>query len=175
MRLQWLSASVDHIFGKGPSTDMTHPAFAHITHLDMYDDFGETRVRQATKRGIPALPSLTHLCLNEDVPWDVMQALLEECPQLKLLANFWSAPSETGHEHAQNVPFRDVRFVMGSYTDYWGDWLAGAKGLTCFWDLADEFIARKRRGEIKGSVTLLIYPCHSQPKMCLEDSYWCEA
>jgi hypothetical protein len=65
-----------------------------------------------------------------------MMALLANCPRLELLANFWSR-----RELAQDPPVRDVRLVMGVYTDYSHDWEEGAQGLRDFWSVADDFVA----------------------------------
>jgi hypothetical protein len=97
------------------------------------------------------MPALTHLCLNNNVPWDVIQTVLVECKKLDILANIWDSDfSDRARERAQDVCVDDVRFVVGLYTDYLADWEAGARGRPNVWTKADDFVARKRRGEIEG-------------------------
>lgn len=49
----------------------------------------------------------------------------------------------------------DVHFVIEQYRDYWANWQACTKGLPNPWSQGDDFVARKRRGEIEGAVFYL--------------------
>ncbi|KAJ7453264.1 hypothetical protein B0H11DRAFT_2071639 [Mycena galericulata] len=95
-----------------------------------------------------SLPALTHLCLNNSVPDQILHALLSDCPHLHLLVTLWyfliarTAP--------RDPPVSDPRFVVGSYKDFEDEWTAGAHGAPDFWTLAEEFVARKRSGAIPG-------------------------
>ncbi|KAJ7465987.1 hypothetical protein FB451DRAFT_1138102 [Mycena latifolia] len=148
MRVQRLSVSLNSLFGAISSVDPRHPLFAYITHLDILDPDPATSAPHFSTH-IPALPSLTHLCLNNFMPWNVIRTLLAECPRLELLANFWAERKyDVAFGRAQNVPVHDVRFVMGLYGNYWADWEAGARGFPDFWSAADDFVAQKRSGAI---------------------------
>jgi hypothetical protein len=155
MRLRRLSARLEDLFGESSSVDLTHPLFASITHLDVYDSIGETWILTH----IAALPALTHLCLNEKVPWDIIRAVLRDSPRLELLANFWEYPGDIGRERAQDPPVRDVRFVMGMYANHWHDYDEGVKRLYNFWSVPDGFVARKRSGAIPGNICSLVVAC----------------
>ncbi len=39
---------------------------------------------------------------------------------------------------------------VATYVDYYNDWETGARGGEDIWVRAEEFIARKRRGEVEG-------------------------
>ncbi|KAJ7602103.1 hypothetical protein DFH06DRAFT_1259673, partial [Mycena polygramma] len=128
---QKLSTYLYQLFGG--AIDLAHPAFASVTHLD-----------------IPTLPALTHLAFNSEVAEDAAHALLDTCHSLQLLLWIWIYPGgASGYRFTQTSHIYDVRFVKGRGTeDYWADWEASAKGLPSLWSRGDEFVARKRRGEI---------------------------
>ncbi|KAJ7613113.1 hypothetical protein FB45DRAFT_1036639 [Roridomyces roridus] len=44
-----------------------------------------------------------------------------------------------------------MRFVIAFFESYWGQWEDGARGSPTFWTRAEEFIARKKRGEVDES------------------------
>ncbi|KAJ6539831.1 hypothetical protein DFH09DRAFT_69243 [Mycena vulgaris] len=148
MRLRRLSASLESLFGSSSAVDTarTRPLFTSITHLHLFDGTIEVFSH------ISALPALTHLCLNNAVPLTVIHALLDECPRLELLINFWG-PSTWAHilrMQSRDVPVHDVRFVVGLYELYhWDDWEAGARGRPDVWSAAEDFVARRRSGAIE--------------------------
>ncbi|KAJ7465970.1 hypothetical protein FB451DRAFT_1138083 [Mycena latifolia] len=149
MRVQRLCVSLIDLFGENMVVDLTHPLFEFITHLDVLDVADDDDVILMCSR-IPVLPALTHLCLNGQVLWHAVDALLAECPRLGLLANFWHRDLALfAYQYAQDTPVHDPRFVVGLYEDYNSDWEAGAKGLPDFWSRADDFVARKRNGAIE--------------------------
>ncbi|KAJ7920295.1 hypothetical protein B0H13DRAFT_1987305 [Mycena leptocephala] len=130
MRVQRLSLSLTLLVGE---PCLKHPLFASITLLDLFDIGGETVAKICAQ--IPTLPALTHLSVDFETPRPVLMRLLEE--------------SSIPHVY-------DVRFVIGQYHNYWASWEACAKGLPNLWSLGDDFVARKRRGEIEGIVFSLL-------------------
>jgi hypothetical protein len=149
MRVRRLSLNLNALFG--PETiDLKHSLFQSVTHLDM---FRVERVAEVLP-DLPALPALTHLCLDSDLTRDIILPVLEICPRLVLLLVMWASYAfEKSLYAAARVPcVYDVRFVIGMYKHYWQDWEAGARGLPDSWSRADDFVARKRRGEIDGMV-----------------------
>jgi hypothetical protein len=151
MRVQRLSASLGDLFGHDfASANLAHQLFAYVTHLDVFDHVDNKTQFALTVR---TLPSLTHLCVNNHVTWQIIQALLDNCERLEILANLWMfGQAERARQRAENAPFEDVRFVVGFYRNYWDEWEAGARGAPDFWSVADDFVARKRRGEIEGAI-----------------------
>ncbi|KAJ7895251.1 hypothetical protein B0H14DRAFT_2558827 [Mycena olivaceomarginata] len=151
MRLQRMAGNLTRLFGG--RVDVQHPIFASIAHLDVFDRIAEGETYISTQ--IPALPALTHLSFHNDVvPWTKMQRVLQECPRLDVLVNLWhSTKRRYAYEKTANIPIHDVRIVLYLYNDYWGEWEADAMGLwPSFWSVADEFVARKRKGLIKGTL-----------------------
>ncbi|KAJ7085886.1 hypothetical protein C8R44DRAFT_821313 [Mycena epipterygia] len=150
IQVQRLAVCLDDLFGGYRSIDMAHSLFASITHLDIFDTVNCEETCMQICAHLPRLPALTHLCLNNEVPWDTIAGLLADCARLELLVELWPyTRARLAYPWAQNAPVRDVRFVVGLYRDYWADWENGAWGRTDFWVLAERFVARKRSGEIE--------------------------
>ncbi|KAJ7615205.1 hypothetical protein DFH06DRAFT_1239827, partial [Mycena polygramma] len=136
-----------HLFGTA-ALDLKHPLFHSVTHLDL---IGLTGVGDVLEQ-VTTLTTLTHLSVSRSSPRRRVLAVLGKCPHLMLLLVKaisivqWAAYSE---EHIPHV--YDVRFVEGTYPSRWTDWQAGAKGLSDSWAQADDFVARKRKGEIEAT------------------------
>ncbi|KAJ7620813.1 hypothetical protein DFH06DRAFT_1233210 [Mycena polygramma] len=152
MSLRRLSADLDALFGAGSlfsgPIDLAHPSFTYVTHFDVLD-FRDTDLILAQ---VPALPALTHLALDSVVQPHSVQALLEKCPCLELGLSLCTYEEQEYYQSAQTPHIYDVRFVMACRPrDYLADWEASAKGVPDLWSLGDEFVARKRRGEIEAT------------------------
>ncbi|KAJ7633653.1 hypothetical protein DFH06DRAFT_1139986 [Mycena polygramma] len=104
---------------------------------------------------ILALPALTHLGLY-NVPRDSVLTALADCPRFKLLVLLCPMFPSSVYESAKIPHVYDVRFVIGVDTDYYlEDWEDGASGRPDLWARGDEFVARKRKGDIEGTVSPL--------------------
>ncbi|KAJ7762968.1 hypothetical protein B0H16DRAFT_1528355 [Mycena metata] len=148
LRLRHLSISLGLMFsvtGASQSIDFRHQLFNSVTHLSVYDgpdDFIYV--------GIPTLPALTHLSMKKTVLGGALRTLLTKCTRLQVFVSVWpSAESRSVRSLAVSSP--DPRFVMVAFDDYWGDWQAGAEGRMDLWVMAENFIAKKRRGHIPES------------------------
>ncbi|KAJ7662770.1 hypothetical protein DFH06DRAFT_357818 [Mycena polygramma] len=145
MRIQRLAVNVGLLFG-GP-IELNHALFRSVTHLDM---FGSAGVVEPLPQ-LSTLPALTHLCLDHLIARDDALLALAECPRLNILLVQWSIMEEDDYMDEQVPHVYDIRFVIGTYGDYWDDWVAGAKGFPDAWSKADDFVTRKRRGEIEAT------------------------
>ncbi|KAJ7611486.1 hypothetical protein DFH06DRAFT_1244232 [Mycena polygramma] len=128
--------------------DLQHrPLFHSVTHLDL---IGLTGVGDVLGQ-VPTLTTLTHLSVSHASARRRALAVLGKCPHLMLLLFkvISTAPRAEREEYIPHV--YDVRFVIGTYPSRWTDWQAGAKGLPDSWVQADDFVARKRRGEIEAT------------------------
>ncbi|KAJ7458296.1 hypothetical protein B0H11DRAFT_2061639 [Mycena galericulata] len=173
MDLRRLSLSLEDLFGGREHIDLNHPLFNSITHLDVFDHVAS--IAPQISPHVTALPALTHLCLNNGVPGHILRALLSDCPRLRVLVNLWGIASPARY-FARNPPVSDPRFVVGVYSDYKNEWIAGARGALDFWTIAEEFVRRKRSGGIPG-LYLLTTIQFRRDLMCiswpiLESSYW---
>ncbi|KAJ6498385.1 hypothetical protein C8R47DRAFT_1212084 [Mycena vitilis] len=149
MRVQRLGADLRNLFG-GP-IDAKHPFFASLTHLHLFES-DRTAIHQFCGQ-ISGLPALTHLCVSSQADRDNFLAMLAECPRLRLLVVLWGSFQRSIYMRFQTPYVYDVRFVICQLEerDYWANWEAGARGSSDLWSQGDDFVARKRRGEIEAT------------------------
>jgi hypothetical protein len=165
--VQRLALCLQALFGGAP-INLTHSLFRSVTHLDI---LGVVGVESALAE-ISALPALTHLCLDPAMPWDVLMKVLEDCPHLELLLVQWSIYNEAQYISAQEPCLYDLRLVIGLYYGYWEEWEAEANGVLVYWAEADDFVARKRRGEIEGTIYSSVWRCTISDAIIAATRYW---
>ncbi|KAJ7059550.1 hypothetical protein C8F01DRAFT_216309 [Mycena amicta] len=134
------------------SLDASLPVYALITHLELFDNLTSPDILEPW---ICALPSLTHLALYHRPPWAMVHRLLAGAEgfsrrlQVLVILYYISVPA---------VPstLTDPRLVITR--DYnlngWESWDKGVLDCHNFWDVAEEFIACKRKGLIPNSCFL---------------------
>ncbi|KAJ7633912.1 hypothetical protein DFH06DRAFT_1222057 [Mycena polygramma] len=159
MRLQKLSFVLP-VKNEPPLLTLQRPLFRSVTHLDLcfLDENDAVLPIWREWSHLASLPALSHLCLSELLHTEVLLRALTECTRLSLvIAAFWELYA-TGNVEALagSLSIRDPRCVVMIVTDFEEDWNTGARGGADFWVRAEEFIARKRRGEIEGSCYLLM-------------------
>ncbi|KAJ7116892.1 hypothetical protein C8R44DRAFT_791609 [Mycena epipterygia] len=147
--LQRLAVNVGQLFPTPATTDFLHPALTQITHLHLFDwhDGG-----WEPWSGLAKMPRLTHLSfLNNLVPNNVWMAALTHCKSLEVLAIVCSDERGLDNYAPDGAELgSDPRFVMVVVTDTLVDWESGARGRRDYWERADEFVAKRRMGKIKG-------------------------
>ncbi|KAJ7708122.1 hypothetical protein B0H17DRAFT_451446 [Mycena rosella] len=144
--LRRLSINLFELFG-GPRAFQV-PAidelpFAHLTHLDVFSEIPES-VWPVFGR----FPSLTHLSISDCYSPNLLTQALDTCAVLQLLIVVWTSDGDRA-EGALEIT--DPRFCMISCWDFETDWELGAWGGLDYWRRAEDFVARKSRGEIKKS------------------------
>ncbi|KAJ7644872.1 hypothetical protein FB45DRAFT_1021613 [Roridomyces roridus] len=129
--------------------DLTHQAFASVTHLDILDSVEVADSNLVAN--IVGFPSLTHLCLNDDIPWWIVHSVLSQCSELQLLVVAWSSSSDLDlYQWAKENPVQDERLVIVRYWDFWSDWEEAANGQSLdHWSRSQDFVARKRSGDVQ--------------------------
>ncbi|KAJ7614340.1 hypothetical protein FB45DRAFT_936672 [Roridomyces roridus] len=148
------ATSLETLFGNRAAIDLRHPLFSSLTHLDIFDE--GIANNSVHVQGLCALPALTHLCINNDVPWGAVKELLAGRRSLSVFVDLWAyIRFDRAKAVARNPPVTDVGFVVAVFADYWTDWETGAYGGNDFWKSAEEFIESKRRGELPESGYLL--------------------
>ncbi|KAK7050667.1 tyrosinase central domain-containing protein [Favolaschia claudopus] len=149
VRPQQLSLLLGGLF-EPSQIDLSHPAFTSLTHLDVCDHSDESLAQICHQ--IPSLSALTHICLYYGVSRDLALTTLERCPRLKVLMIMWLPEDWETYEEEREPREYDVRFVIGLYDDYWEDWEVNARGGdNGFWIRGENFVERKRRGEIEAT------------------------
>ncbi|KAF8139136.1 hypothetical protein K438DRAFT_1880572 [Mycena galopus ATCC 62051] len=135
-----------------PAIDLSISAFRTLTHMDLWSQISADDA--VICLGLAVLPCLTHLCLNMNnfLYWHVLvPRILAQCLHLQVLVSMMHAlPAKS---LASNPPTTDVRFVS-IVCPHRKDWEVGARGGIDFWAAADNFVARKRQGELEASCFL---------------------
>lgn len=148
--LKRLYCSLEHIFGSQRKIDFTHRLFSQITHLEVFDY--PSVVDPDIWCNLALIPRLTHLSFDHKVFRDVWPTLLRECPSLRVLVAFASRYPRTillGFPDEQEL-MNDFRFVVMYRRDPVNSWAIGAQTGMDYWSKAEEFIAKRRSGEVDG-------------------------
>ncbi|KAF7296357.1 Zn(2)-C6 fungal-type domain-containing protein [Mycena chlorophos] len=155
MQLERIGLFLTHIFPRlgdypnpaGDAIDLSLPCFQSLTHFDVFDYLYKSEEADPYVAKLCALPALTHLAMNDVVPWTAIETLLAQCKLLKVLIVLWSGSRKEGVERAREMPFEDDRFVMAVYADVDGS-IQYAPNL---WTNMEEFIRAKRERRIEGN------------------------
>ncbi|KAJ7022211.1 hypothetical protein C8F04DRAFT_1138604 [Mycena alexandri] len=144
MRLRHLSVHLKHL-----TSDLTHPIFSSVTHLAIFDLEGNDQATLCAQ--IHTLPNLTHLSFFVHLPpANTVIAVLARCQGLEVFLVL-SPNVDFARTVSPAFYLHDIRFVVGTYVDYWDDWEAGAKGIPDFWSRADDLVAARRLGQIEAT------------------------
>lgn len=131
----------------------TEPMFASVTHLTLLQGGSYLTENWERWSGITALPALTHLCLAVNISRLILPQLLAECPRLRAVVTAWlpCVPSRAQVDaflYVLTTP--DPRVVVIGMAGFYDSWEKGGWTGNDLWVRADDFIARKRCGEIEG-------------------------
>ncbi|KAJ6477885.1 hypothetical protein C8R47DRAFT_1139726 [Mycena vitilis] len=144
------------------------PMLTSVSHLMILEhDSVRQTVTWENWSGRAELPALTHLCLTANISRIILPDVLNKCPMLRAVVTTWlvRAESRARVEAFSYVLVRpDARVVVTDLPYFYsGGWEKGAWSGDDLWVRVDDFIARKRRGEIPASSYLLedslLYTC----------------
>ncbi|KAJ7737351.1 hypothetical protein B0H16DRAFT_1891686 [Mycena metata] len=147
MPLRRLTTTLSDLFFPAP-IDFAHPLFAHLTHLELVDNF-----RQSDWdgwKGLALIPNLTHLAFLFEIPAPIINGALADCPALQILIILESWPTE--------VSVQDPRFLIMKAPPLFEDWNIGARGGDDLWVRAEKFIARRKSSEVERGGSILVDP-----------------
>ncbi|KAJ7673708.1 hypothetical protein DFH06DRAFT_1173101 [Mycena polygramma] len=135
------------------------PMLTSVSHLTILErDFGLQTVAWENWSGLAELPALTHLCLTANISRIILPDVLKKCPMLRAVVTTWlvRADSRARVDAFSYVLVRpDARVVVTDLPYFYGGWEKGAWSGDDLWLRVDDFIARKRQGEIPASTYLL--------------------
>ncbi|KAF7369499.1 hypothetical protein MVEN_00279700 [Mycena venus] len=140
--LKYFTADFTQFFLYHPPT---HRIFTHITHLAL----GGTVLSAEKADELSLVPRLTHLSFERSALVGLSLRLLDTCESLLVLIAL-VVDSEIHNNHRQYLSAlsRDPRFVTMTNYRYLADWQRGVHAGTDYWTRAEDFIARRRSGEI---------------------------
>ncbi|KAJ7607239.1 hypothetical protein FB45DRAFT_1135793 [Roridomyces roridus] len=129
---------------------LPRPIYQSLTHLDLFGasfDFIGSVWPQ-----IARCPALTHLAIYSDCEIAAAEHVLSNCERIKVLIYMSEERAKT-HVYEEILLGHDG-FITMTFDDeeYQRDWEIGARGGVDFWTRADQFIAKKKRGEIVPSL-----------------------
>ncbi|KAJ6550979.1 hypothetical protein DFH09DRAFT_603549 [Mycena vulgaris] len=145
--LKRLHCSLEALFSS-IQPDFTLPLFSHITHLE-WIDFPSV-ANPETWSGLALIPNLTHLSFNSPTFIPLWPGLLATCESLRVLVFLWGVRGPklvAEHQDGENLA-RDTRFVVMGCDAFVKDWQKGAHAGLDYWRRAEDFIAKRRSGEI---------------------------
>ncbi|KAJ7053578.1 hypothetical protein C8F01DRAFT_1235741 [Mycena amicta] len=139
-----------------PEEIAAHPVLRCLTHLDLFETISGTLMAL-----LPCLPRLTHLAFYYRQPLERMseqvEDILKTCRTLHILAVLCYDRSDPIDDSAAQaamgeVPesLRDPRLVLCPYDSEL--WYEGVLDGPNHWTIAEDFVARKRRGEVDANV-----------------------
>ncbi|KAJ7089494.1 hypothetical protein C8R43DRAFT_1050600 [Mycena crocata] len=147
LQLKRLCCSLVEIFLSISKIDFTHQLFSHLTHLWHFAHVGKAELWS----GLALIPHLTHLTFSHPGFLPLYLGFLDTCKSLRVLVHreFGGGSYETEGGTVQLA--ENHRFVWMNHTnstDYQADWLVGAHTGTDFWSKAEDFVARRKAGQI---------------------------
>ncbi|KAJ7053570.1 hypothetical protein C8F01DRAFT_1260550 [Mycena amicta] len=177
----YLSQIMDVTQESPPEAIAAHPQLRRLTHLDLFDPLSISPHAEPAIIGIlPSLPSLTHLVINRgpqfvphidaisSLPFlthlaingpigsintmcEWLERILKTCRSLRILVLLAFSRLDVARA-SRDIPesVRDPRLVLSSYESWFESVLDGPN----YWTVVEDFVARKRRGEVDASVFL---------------------
>ncbi|KAJ7176974.1 hypothetical protein C8R46DRAFT_1077909, partial [Mycena filopes] len=122
------------------------PLFTRLTHLELT---GHIHSVVEIASALPLLPQLSHLAFNDEDLTPTCPQFLEECASLTVLVSLNGSQLFLGsffQEYEERLS-KDVRFVL--VRSWWfEDWQLGVHSGMGYWGRAEDFIAKRRSGEI---------------------------
>ncbi|KAJ7241610.1 hypothetical protein C8J57DRAFT_1560823 [Mycena rebaudengoi] len=143
MQLRQLTVDLQGLFGI-TAIDPARPLFGTLAHLRLLNSPPELNFGE--------LPALTHLCLPDHSSLGLISSTLENCNRLRVLVSMFRTRSGVRRYSNLDLSTDDPRFVLMPLSleeQCVEDWKLGATGGMDFWFHAENFVARRRRGEIE--------------------------
>jgi hypothetical protein len=86
----------------------------------------------------------------------VLQGILQSCPNLKVLVNFYFSTSTVGTQRFADMDLAvDLRYMRVRRGFYANDWKLGAYTGRDYWARAEEWVAKRTLGEVNRELNLL--------------------
>ncbi|KAJ7913115.1 hypothetical protein B0H13DRAFT_1874182 [Mycena leptocephala] len=137
------------------AVDLKRPASSSITHLAHLEPcLGVNAPRWLTT--LSDLPALTHAAFNTPADSWLLQEILAASPRIQvLIIAFDAADIRNARSYAEKIDFTHANLLVAIYNVYEDDWCSGQWGDEDIWVRAEEFLDRRRGGEISGDPVVI--------------------
>jgi hypothetical protein len=158
LHLERFTGSLRLLFGDN-AINLADAALESLTHLHIFDSIAD---HEQIRERLKSLKSLTHLTVPEITGpttsvCDTIRIVFDQCPQLKIfvaLCNADAKPSALPYD----IPDQHLRrLVLTNFSWTAETWASGAMGGVDLWAAAEEYIARKQRGELPGESAQFLF------------------
>jgi hypothetical protein len=152
LHLERFTGSLRLLFGDDP-INLADAALKSLTHLQIFDSIAD---HEQIREGLKSLKSLTHLTVPEITGpttsvCDTIRIVFDWCPPLKIFVALCDADAKPS-ALPRDIPDQHLRrLVLTNFSWTAETWASGAMGGVDLWAAAEEFIARKQRGELPGA------------------------
>ncbi|KAJ6564458.1 hypothetical protein B0H19DRAFT_1141137 [Mycena capillaripes] len=148
--LRQLYCNLTHLFGLQRQIDFDHRIFASVTHLELFDSWMSNSFDPTIWRNLALIPQLSHLSFNDPASVTIWPSLLLTCHSLRVFVALGLFPMQAminSHQEKEEL-VEDSRFVIMTLNEATRDWQMGAHTGIDYWSRAEDFIAKRRSGEI---------------------------
>ncbi|KAJ7109567.1 hypothetical protein C8R43DRAFT_181074 [Mycena crocata] len=136
----------------GPGMNFTHRSFSHLSHFWHYGNVGNPSIWT----DLVLIPNLTHLAFNDSDFIPLFRGFLDTCESLLVLVYMEFGRMSPQPRELDVEVAKDHRFVSLDMPNYREDWLRGANTGFDFWSKADDFVARRKFGQVPGGQFALL-------------------
>ncbi|KAJ7266460.1 hypothetical protein B0H12DRAFT_161387 [Mycena haematopus] len=144
--LKQLHCTVEGMFPSS-QVDFTHRIFSSITHLEIFD--GPKSIDTEVWSALTRIPHLTHLAFNDPRFLPLCLALLPTWESLRALLLVLDTEMDIALDNYDATDLaQDRRFVVSVCVNYLRDWIKGIQTGCDYWSRAEDFIAKRKSGEI---------------------------
>ncbi|KAJ7136390.1 hypothetical protein C8R43DRAFT_1203406 [Mycena crocata] len=147
--LKHLYCSISKLFGSQRNIQFTHPIFAQITHLELFDTF-HSHIEDFLPEvwcNLALIPNLTHLAFDNVIFLPICLTVLQACSSLRVLLTLLEGTLRDQKELISALA-KDPRFVKTDCSFYMKDWQMGRHVGVDYWSRAEEFVAKRKSGKI---------------------------
>ncbi|KAJ6629306.1 hypothetical protein B0H10DRAFT_1986546 [Mycena sp. CBHHK59/15] len=144
---------IDFTTALAPSLALTDSFFSRITHLELLDAIDGDEWGKWS--GLAHMAQRTHLAFNHLPSTAILTGVLVSCASLQLLVVLYYSRSDLEDirigNHVSESVVQDLRFVMTLCDSFrvYDDWQIGAWGGYDYWRRAEEFVSKRRSGEVE--------------------------
>jgi hypothetical protein len=167
-----LTCNLDTLFGPDIPRDFTHRPFSRLTHLEILDNMEyNSEYDPKMLPDLALIPHLSHLAFAYVEGFiDFFLPLPNTCKSLRVLVVLDPyVHTIIAHHKDKEELARDERFVVMERKLHTNDWILGAHTGVNYWSRVEEFVERRRSGEIDGvSSSVHLVTLRNNCRLCFQ-------